>query len=624
MTRNPDMPDMPDSNDHHADLDELLGELCDGTIAPEGFAQLQSMLVASPEARRRYIHMMELHADLAWSDGALALAGSMNEADSQIVTNLARELNLEPTGASASFASSLSPSSPAAVASPSSPPAPSSPTSPSSPPAPLRRITRIATAAALLLVPALIAYFFLTRPAPPAALPGEFAPVATLTLPDSATLADATITDSPLAPGRVIDLLTGRADLHFADGTQVTLGATHGRSSLRIESPSHATLLAGEMTAHVPPGAAGFTVDTPSLRVIDLGTRFAISVPDKGDTQVHVFEGAVQVQARPRLPRVYFNFDDPNTITDPFSNRQALMQGTAVRAKGIIGDGAMQFDNHTSAQVVIKPATAATATTSPATTSSTTDATFLVRDGITIEVLMIPKWTAQGWSTRTAANPDGSPFDYDQIFRKEDADRRILLSFQNDLGGQQVVIPVVDPGPCLTFGLNLEGIGYNEMDMRLDGISGRPTLAELQDGKPHHLVATYDAATGLKAIYIDGTLRFRHRFPPGTRIVTGGNNPAIIGNSQPQDEPFNGVLDEFAFYDFALTPAEVAGHWRNVQAGRNYFGAVSFEKSINATPANPSTHAAIIPIHAGEAMSFDRHTGLRTDDLPADEKSFTP
>ena len=45
-------------------------------------------------------------------------------------------------------------------------------------------------------------------------------------------------------------------------------------------------------------------------------------------------------------------------------------------------------------------------------------------------------------------------FNYDEIFRKDDDQQRMLLCFQNDTGAEQPLIPVVDPGPCLTFGMS--------------------------------------------------------------------------------------------------------------------------------------------------------------------------
>jgi hypothetical protein len=103
---------------------------------------------------------------------------------------------------------------------------------------------------------------------------------------------------------------------------------------------------------------------------------------------------------------------------------------------------------------------------------------------MTISLLTKPNWT-------------GELFDYDEFFRKEDGDNgnnRILLSFQNDNG---VCCPDGGggKGQVLSFGLNIGGT-YDEMDMPLDGINGRPTLAQLEDGNPHWILATYQQHRG--------------------------------------------------------------------------------------------------------------------------------
>jgi hypothetical protein len=52
-------------------------------------------------------------------------------------------------------------------------------------------------------------------------------------------------------------------------------------------------LFAGNVSAEVPARAAGFTIRGPSSEVIDLGTRFGLSVGNDGDSEVHVFQGEV-------------------------------------------------------------------------------------------------------------------------------------------------------------------------------------------------------------------------------------------------------------------------------------------------------------------------------------------
>jgi hypothetical protein len=83
---------------------------------------------------------------------------------------------------------------------------------------------------------------------------------------------------------------------------QGTLGLAYGRGvQVVIEAPAEfecrdAELLllhSGRLAAHVPPEAAGFTIQTPRGQVIDRGTRFALDTTPQASTQVHVFEGQV-------------------------------------------------------------------------------------------------------------------------------------------------------------------------------------------------------------------------------------------------------------------------------------------------------------------------------------------
>jgi hypothetical protein len=141
--------------------------------------------------------------------------------------------------------------------------------------------------------------------------------------------------------------------------------------------------------------------------------------------------------------------------------------------------------------------------------------------------------------------------------------------------------------------------------MPLDGRDGRPTVADLTDGRPHHVVATFDSFTGRKAIFIDGRLRFEHVYPRGTLIVSGGPEPAFIGSMNGY-ENFHGVIDELAIYDFALTPDEIAEHHEQAGRGETYFGPRP------ANP-NPARWQSITRITAGRTRVFDSRTGLAAD-----------
>jgi hypothetical protein len=249
-----------------------------------------------------------------------------------------------------------------------------------------------------------------------------------------------------------------------------------------------------------------------------------------------------------------FAYDRQGSIDGKF-------QGNATRGAGLIGPGGAIFSDASNGSVSL----------------GTSDA-FTVSDGLSVEALILP-----GWS--------GAEGNYDQIFRKEDGDSRILLSFQNDanFGGAN---PPVEAGPVLSFGINVAG-AYSELDMplgidlsTLDGgleNSGSvyltapegplgPNDVVLQDGKAHHVVAAYDVASGDKSIFIDGLKRWTVNLGEGSAIATGGAASATIGNSGGGGETFVGTIDEFAFWNRALSAEEIEGHYANMLVGKNYFG----------------------------------------------------
>lgn len=87
-------------------------------------------------------------------------------------------------------------------------------------------------------------------------------------------------------------LVEGMATLKFESGATVTMEAP---AKIRILNNMHCQLLEGSVTAEVPEPAHGFTIDTPDLKLIDLGTRFGVTIGSTGNSQVFVFEGEVKV-----------------------------------------------------------------------------------------------------------------------------------------------------------------------------------------------------------------------------------------------------------------------------------------------------------------------------------------
>ncbi len=104
---------------------------------------------------------------------------------------------------------------------------------------------------------------------------------------------------SPLSPG-LLKLKSGIAQIEFFQGARVTL---EGPAELNLISSGEATCTKGKLSAHVPPQAKGFRINTPKGNIVDLGTEFGLSI-DESNTSVHVFKGEVELHqnAQPMQP----------------------------------------------------------------------------------------------------------------------------------------------------------------------------------------------------------------------------------------------------------------------------------------------------------------------------------
>lgn len=94
-----------------------------------------------------------------------------------------------------------------------------------------------------------------------------------------------------MPPGRW-NLASGMAEIQFYSGASVTLQAP---AELEILSENGGILHQGTLRADVPQHAHGFSIKTAAVELIDLGTSFGMSVSDDANTEIHVFEGEVEL-----------------------------------------------------------------------------------------------------------------------------------------------------------------------------------------------------------------------------------------------------------------------------------------------------------------------------------------
>ncbi len=95
-----------------------------------------------------------------------------------------------------------------------------------------------------------------------------------------------------LLSGRYV-LDAGLARIVFPWGTEVTLEAP---AEIDLRADGSRMLVNGQLIAKVAPEDKGFTIDTPAVRVIDLGTEFGVLVAGDGESEVHVFHGEVETR----------------------------------------------------------------------------------------------------------------------------------------------------------------------------------------------------------------------------------------------------------------------------------------------------------------------------------------
>lgn len=97
----------------------------------------------------------------------------------------------------------------------------------------------------------------------------------------------------PIAQGEPLKIDAGRLELKLNLGVLLVV---EGPAEWSIDGDNSAKLVRGRIVAKVPTDAIGFALDTPTARIIDLGTEFGVEVDESGAAKVQVFSGAVTAQ----------------------------------------------------------------------------------------------------------------------------------------------------------------------------------------------------------------------------------------------------------------------------------------------------------------------------------------
>ncbi len=100
-----------------------------------------------------------------------------------------------------------------------------------------------------------------------------------------------TIGDS-LKNGTTLNVAAGLVQVIHGSGARVVI---EGPASYRVADGSAGQLDRGRLTATLERPASPFAIRTPTAVITDHGTQFGVDVNSKGETEVRVFEGAVEV-----------------------------------------------------------------------------------------------------------------------------------------------------------------------------------------------------------------------------------------------------------------------------------------------------------------------------------------
>lgn len=110
-------------------------------------------------------------------------------------------------------------------------------------------------------------------------------------------------------------LKSGLMELTFASGVRTII---EGPASIQVDGNNEATMQSGRLVAEVPKGAEGFTVNYDAGKVVDLGTEFALYIPEDSKlAEVGVFKGEVEI----------YNTNDVSPIK--ITQNQAMIHGGA-------------------------------------------------------------------------------------------------------------------------------------------------------------------------------------------------------------------------------------------------------------------------------------------------------
>lgn len=249
---------------HRDELQNLLNALVEERITQEEMQRLEGLVLTDPEAEAYYVQFMSMHAELA---------SQFDRFPSPAATTLRERAETpQPKATSAPVAAPLW----------------------------FRRVwwtgvAFVATAAAILVIFSLVHKVPVIGPRPSNDVAEAIDhSVAVLVQAPGAKWEDTGLPTRPGAPlpAGTLRLKSGLALIEFYCGAMVIL---EGPVEFKLISRTEAYCASGKLRVRVPTQAQGFAIGSPKLYLVDRGTEFGLHVGDADKTEVHVFQGRVDL-----------------------------------------------------------------------------------------------------------------------------------------------------------------------------------------------------------------------------------------------------------------------------------------------------------------------------------------
>jgi hypothetical protein len=330
---------------------------------------------------------------------------------------------------------------------------------------------------------------------------------------------------------------------------------------------------------HVPPHARGFKLMTPDADVVDLGTEFGLKVSEAGASEVHVFDGEVEVYPGGGSAKLNLTtggvWDALNGAGAVGADPLAFADIAALHARSADADERRQIAWRSGMQRFLEdPRLLVGYTFEPVNAWDRSLRNQHPGAGESTHGSIVGAQWAQGRWRGKRSLEFKSPGDRVRLAVEGEYDA-ITLAAWVQVGGVDrrfnslFLTDTWAPGnPHWQFiqdGSFVLGVHHDEG--RDQHVFYSPVLFGPENlGVWFHLATTFDLKTRTGKHYVNGRLVSEHAIqdiPPQTRIRIGSGelgNWGLPEGLKPRQEirSFNGRMDEFLLFKAALTPGEVA------------------------------------------------------------------